>query len=507
MKAAWTLSGVNAVSIAYTVTEGERQFVRGVVTTGLNTTRPKLVEKRMTLHEGDPLSPIEQSEIQRRYYDMGVFARVDTAIENPEGDTNHKYIFYNFEEANRYTLALGFGAQIGRFGSASSTNLSAPAGATGFSPQASLNLSRLNFLGIGHTISLRGVYSSLQKRASISYLAPRFQDIDGRNFTTALLYDDSTDVRTFSSKRQEASVQLSQRLSKATTVLARLAYRRVAVTHVAIPVLLVPQLVQPVRLGIISGNIAQDRRDAPGDPTRGIFNTADFGLATRWLGSERNFTRLLVRNATYHRITRNTILARQTQFGVISPYRAPEGLTAQESVPLPERFFGGGADSLRAFPYNQAGPRDTGEAVVAGGPSSQPTGFPLGGNALLFNNTELRFPLLGPNIRGVLFHDMGNVYSTLGDLSFRFRQRDLHDFNYMVHAVGFGIRYRTPVGPIRGDLAYSINPPSFLGFSGTTQELLRCDPSRPISELPSFCQSTRQNVSHFQFFFSIGQTF
>jgi hypothetical protein len=71
----------------------------------------------------------------------------------------------------------------------------------------------------------------------------------------------------------------------------------------------------------------------------------------------------------------------------------------------------------------------------------------------------------------------------------------------MVHAVGFGIRYRTPVGPIRGDLAYSINPPSYLGFSGTAQQLLQCDPSRPISELPSFCQSTRQNVSHFQFFF------
>jgi outer membrane protein assembly factor BamA len=102
---------------------------------------------------------------------------------------------------------------------------------------------------------------------------------------------------------------------------------------------------------------------------------------------------------------------------------------------------------------------------------------------------------------------MGNVYSRLSDLSFRSRQRDLNDFNYMVHAVGFGIRYRTPVGPVRGDLAYSINPPSYLGFGGTAQELLQCDPRRPSSELPSFCQSTRQNVSRFQFFFSIGQTF
>jgi outer membrane protein assembly factor BamA len=176
-------------------------------------------------------------------------------------------------------------------------------------------------------------------------------------------------------------------------------------------------------------------------------------------------------------------------------------------VPLPERFFSGGADSLRAFPYNQAGPRDTGTAVVAGGPSSQPTGFPLGGNALFINNVELRFPLLGDNINGVLFHDMGNVYSSLGNLSFRFHQRDLKDFNYMVHAVGFGIRYRTPVGPIRGDLAYSINPPSFVGFNGTPAQILQCNPNLPLSALPSFCTGSQQRVSHFQFFFSIGQTF
>ena len=58
--------------------------------------------------------------------------------------------------------------------------------------------------------------------------------------------------------------------------------------------------------------------------------------------------------------------------------------------------------TIRGFPMNQAGPRDP------------ETGFPLGGNALLFHSTELRFPLIGDNIHGVLFHDMGNVYSGLG---------------------------------------------------------------------------------------------
>jgi Outer membrane protein/protective antigen OMA87 len=478
--ASWQPSGTpNHVNITYNVKEGRRQYVRDVVVTGLKTTRESVVDKRITLAAGDPLSPIQQRQIQKSFYDMGVFARVDTAIENPEGDTDRKYVLYNFEEANRYTVALGIGAQVARFGTPSSTSVNTPGGSTGFSPQLSLNVSRLNFLGVGHTVSLRGVYSNLQKRGSISYLAPRFQSVDGRNLTVSLLYDDSLNVRTFASRREEASVQVSQRLSKATTILARAAYRRVSVSKIIIPVLLVPQLVQPVRLGILSANLAQDRRDDAGDPHRGIYNTADISLASRYFGSQRSFARLLVRNATYHRITKNIIFARQIQLGIIQPFSAPAGLTAQQSVPLPERFFGGGAESLRAFPYNQAGPRDIGQPVVAGGPASQPTGFPLGGNALLFNNLELRFPLIGSNIQGVLFHDMGNVYSTVGDLSFRFRQRDLTDFNYMVHALGFGIRYRTPVGPIRGDLAYSINPPAYRGFGGSAQQLLQCDPNRP----------------------------
>src|SRR5207237_3652807 len=179
-------------------------------------------------------------------------------------------------------------------------------------------------------------------------------------------------------------------------------------------------------------------RDNSAEPHHGIFNTADIGLAASFFGSQRSFGRVLLRNATYHKVTHTMTLARQTQFGVISPFAAPAGLTEQQSVPLPERFFGGGADSLRAFPFNQAGPRDIGTPLIANGPASQPTGFPLGGNALLFNNIELRFPLIGNNIQGVLFHDMGNVYSTLSNISFRFTQRDVNDFYYTVNAAGFG---------------------------------------------------------------------
>ena len=505
--ASWRPVEPGHVSVVYDIVEGDREYVRDVLVSGLNTTRRSLVDRAITLKAGDPLSPTAQTEIQKSMYDLGVFANVDTAIENPDGDTDHKYVLYHFDEANRYTFSVGFGAQLAQFGTPNSTSLAAPGGTTGVSPEGSLTVSRLNFLGLGHTVSLQGVYSSIEKRASLTYLQPRLFGVEGQNLTYSLQYDDTLDVRTFAARREEASVQLSRKFSKAFTGVFQAAYRKDNVSDIVIPVLLVSQFLQSVRIGVLSANFVQDRRDNPANPRHGMYNTASFSLSGRFFGSERSFGRALLRNATYYPLGKNWVLARQTQFGIIVPFAPPAGIDAQESVPLPERFYAGGADSLRAFPFNQAGPRDIGTALVPGGPTSEPTGFPLGGNALFINNIELRFPFLGQNIQGVIFHDMGNVYSSLSDISLRFHQNSPRDFNYMVHDVGFGIRYRTPVGPVRADFAYSINPPAYVGFSGTPAQILNCNPNVPTSQLPSYCQSTPQSISHFQFFFSIGQTF
>jgi outer membrane protein assembly factor BamA len=366
-------------------------------------------------------------------------------------------------------------------------------------------VNRLNFLGVGQTVGLHFLYSLLEKRGSLTYQVPRFLGSKDRTATFTLLYDDSFSVLTFASQREEASVQVSQKLSKSLRAQFQLAYRRVSVNDVVIPTLLVPLLQQPVRIGIVSGSLVQDRRDNASDPHHGIYNTLDLGLASSVFGSQRSFGRLLARNATYHPLTAHIVLARQTQFGVIVPFARPAGVSDEADIPLAERFFGGGADTLRAFPFDQAGPRDTGAPQVPGGPSSQPTGFPLGGNALLYNNVELRFPLIGSNIGGVLFHDMGNVFSSLNNMSLSFHQPDPQHFDYMVQAVGFGIRYKTPLGPLRLDLAYSINPPAFVGFKGTPAQLLQCSPSQTYTTGP--CVGVPQTVSHFQFFFSIGQAF
>ena len=400
--------------------------------------------------------------------------------------------FTTWKRRSRYSLATGLGAELGRIGGCQ-TCLDAPAGATGFSPRVSIDITRNNLWGTTHSLSLRTRVSTLEQRALLNYSWPRFLDQDHLTLSITGLYDNSRDVRTFNYKREEASVQLTQKLGKTITLFYRFAYRRVGVSDLKITPFLIPLLSQPVRVGILSINLVQDRRDDPVDPHKGIYNTLDLGLADKVFGSQVNFLRFLARNATYYPLGKRLVLARSTQFGDI--YAFNYSGNPLDAIPLPERFFGGGGTSHRGFPEDQAGPRDTS------------TGFPLGGTALLFNQTELRFPLIGDNIGGVLFHDMGNVYSSLDNFSFRASQRNLQDFDYMVHAVGFGIRYRTPIGPIRLDLGYSINPPYFFGFKGTEQDLVNAgvNPCAPASPVVSQCQV--QNVSHFQFFFSIGQTF
>ena len=163
---------------------------------------------------------------------------------------------------------------------------------------------------------------------------------------------------------------------------------------------------------------------------------------------------------------------------------------------------------MRGFGDNQAGPRDIGTANEEPGPVvATPTGFPIGGNGLLFNTFELRFPLLGPNIAGVLFHDMGNIYTNFNDLSLRYHQINNQDFNFAAQAAGFGIRYKTPLGPVRVDFAYALNPPKYDGFSRneSIQDLLSCKPA-DIGVTPK-CTASPQQLSHFEFFFSIGQAF
>ncbi len=509
----------NRVELQFTIAEGQRRFVRQVLTNGLVSTRAQLVNRNILLNPGDPLSQPKMLETQRRLYDLGIFSEVNAAIQNPDGDTQDKYVVYQLDEAKKYSFAVGFGAQIGRIGGGDS--LDAPAGTTGFAPRVSFDVSRLNFRGVGETLSFRTRFSNIEQLGLLTYTMPRFFDVQKLTLAFTVLYDDTKDIRTFDAKKEEGSVQLTQKLTKADTVLYRFTYRRTSVSDLVIDPLLVPLYSQPVRIGILGGSFIQDKRDNPTDSHKGMFNSIDVGVASGIFGSQSSFSRFLGRNSTYHAIGKKLVIARSVNFGWLAPFNhqalnsavnQPADIysgAALEDIPIAERLFSGGGNSMRAFPENQAGPRDSA------------TGFPVGGQALLFFNTEARFPLSGDTLGGVLFWDAGNVYSRVQDISFGFSQphttqmtsvngvatpQDVFGFNYMAHAIGFGIRYRTPIGPVRLDLAFSPNSTHFegcAGYSGT--QLLQCGLYNPDGSpvLPR----KNDRISPIQFHFSIGQAF
>ncbi len=135
---------------------------------------------------------------------------------------------------------------------------------------------------------------------------------------------------------------------------------------------------------------------------------------------------------------------------------------------------------MRGFSINQAGPRDP------------ETGFPIGGNALFLNSFELRTSFARHRFGLVLFQDAGNVYSSSRFMRiFKFQQSSPTDFNYTSAAVGVGFRYKTPVGPIRFDVGYNLNPPRF----------------NVITTTNNVTTTEVQRLSNLQFFLSIGQSF
>ncbi len=477
-------AGENRMALEYNVKLGPYQTVRDIVITGLHTTRQRLIRPAIPFEAGEPLSWNAMGDMQRKLYDLGVFEKVDMAVQDPDGQMQDKYVLFHLTEGHQYNLAVGLGAQVARFGG-SQTSLDSPGGTTGFAPNFDFEISRLNLWGLGHSVNFKSRYSTLDRRVSLNYLAPRYHDVEGRNFSFTALYDNTRDVLTYTANTYQFSPQYSQKLSKPTTLLIRYTWRdsRVEQSTLKINPLLIPLFSQPSQVAEFGGSLVQDRRDDPANAHRGIYNSVDLDLAERYFGGQKNFLRFLGRSS-YYKSFGNYTLASNTEFGVIKTFNLQPGFIPSTYIPLPDRFYGGGQTTDRGFPYNEAGPRD------------QLTGFPIGGNALFFHSTELRFPLIGDNIGGVLFHDMGNVYTGLSRLSFRVHQNGLEDFNYMVHAAGFGVTYRTPLGPVRLDLAYSFNPPTFNGLKGTYQQLVLNQATPAI-----------QSVSHFQFFFTIGQAF
>jgi outer membrane protein assembly factor BamA len=517
------------VNVALNVTEGPQVFINHVLLSGIEHTKPGVVQKQILVHPGDPLDQSALLETQRNLYNTALFNEVVAAVQNPAGDAPTKNVLVQVTEAKRWNVTYGFGLEAqtgtpsrGKISEASRIQLGLPPteeftqeGKAGVSPRVSIDVSRINLRGTDDSLTLHGSYGLLEEIATLTFQNPHL--FGARNIAASISggYSNVQDITTFASSTLQGDFRVTQKVKRADTFIYNFQYRRVKVDPNSLQVSadLIPLLSQPVRVGGPGITWFHDTRSpSPLDAVKGSYTTIQSFVASSKFGSETDFYKLDGTNSTYYEFGKQKyVLARSTRIG----YERPSGANPNagsdvcqgdlldtnpscDAVPLPERLYAGGANSHRGFGINGAGPRDL------------QTGFPVGGKAVLVNSLELRLPpptlpYVGNSVSFVVFHDMGNVFQNAKDMfpSFlRFKQPDREtcsdvsgkvgkcNFNYFSHAIGMGARYKTPVGPIRVDFSYNLNPPVYpviFDFNNNPPRVAQ--------------------AGHFNFFFSIGQSF
>jgi outer membrane protein assembly factor BamA len=528
-------AGSTATNVSLNVTEGQQVFVNRVLLSGIEKTKPKVVDSQILVHPGDPLDQTALLETQRNLYNIALFNEVIAAVQNPAGDAPEKNVLLQLTEAKRWNVTYGFGLeaqtgtpQTGMISEASCIQLMlnpcnqlSQEGKTGVSPRISLDVSRINLWGTQDSLTLHSSYGLLQQVAILTLQNPNL--FGKKNFSAALSggYSNIRDISTFASSTLQGDFRITQKWRRRDTFIYDFLYRRVAVDPNSLQVSadLIPLLSQPVRVGGPGLTWFHDTRSpSPLDAIKGQYTTLQGFVASSKFGSETNFWKIDGTNSTYYQFGKlKYVFARSTRIGFEQSWGAnpnagndaclnpdSEGNNLLDTnpsciaVPLPERLYAGGASSIRGFPINGAGPRDL------------QTGFPVGGTAAFVNTLELRMPAptlpwVGDSVYFVLFHDMGNVFQNARDMfpSFlRFNQPNRQtcsnvsgqigtcDFNYFSHDVGVGVRYKTPVGPIRLDFSYNLNPPVY-----------------PVIYDFNNNPPHQGHAAHFNFFFSIGESF
>lgn len=508
---AYHIDRAEPMKLFYKIDEGAQIRVKTLLYAGYVHTRQRVIRREVKVKPGGPLREGDVVESQQKLYNLGIFNRVTIEPQNANGTDPEKDVVVLVEEAKRYTIAYGGGFEVQRLASTTDPT----GGQIKAAPRGIFEISKENITGRADSLSLKVRGSTIQGRALLAYSAPNTFNNEKLSLQVTAYIEKSQDINTFTQTRYEGNVQLTDQLSSRESLLFRYAFRKVTVSNLNIPSEEVPLFNQPTLVSQFSTTWFRDTRNNPADATTGSFNTADVGIADTAIGSSASFLRVYLQNSTYHPIGRNWSFARSLRIGILQPYRDTVSLTfpGQTSIPtpriipLPERFYAGGGTSLRGFALNQAGPRDS------------VTGFPVGGQALLIFNQELRFPMklpfVGSALGGALFYDGGNSFSELSRVTFRWSPPQpifkpaypgfkpgpfnpaqclyncTNELNYFSHVVGFGLRYATPVGPLRIDLGYELNRPEFV---------IPCKIRVP------FCQQGTQ-LPKLQVFFNLGSSF
>ncbi|MCK5451596.1 MAG: outer membrane protein assembly factor BamA, partial [Candidatus Omnitrophica bacterium] len=176
-------------------------------------------------------------------------------------------------------------------------------------------------------------------------------------------------------------------------------------------------------------NTQYDTRDNKYTPTKGLVTGFSIENAGGFIGGDKDFLKFYSYTSFYHSLLDNVVLELKGRGGVAGAY----GDTKE--TPVYERFYAGGARTIRGYSERSVGPRDS-------------AGHSLGGDAMILGNAEVTFPIFKKMIKGAVFYDVGNVTADIGDI--------FGDFGYK-QAAGLGVRVKTPIGPLKLDYGYPLS--------------------------------------------------
>jgi len=448
------------INVVYHIYEGPKVSTGDVLTLGRLHTSQRLIDGDLT--DLRPEAPLTETALLRaggKLYDhTGVFdwAQVDPKRQITTQTTED--VLVKVHEAQRNSITYGFGFEvINRGGSIPGGTVALPnlppiglpsnfttSQKTFYGPRGTFQYTRNNIRGKGETLSLTAFAGRLDQRFAVFYIDPVFR-WSPWNATPSVSYEKNEQNPIFSSQQEQATFQMQRAIDSAhkNTLFLRYGFSQTNLTHVLIEQLVLPAD-QNVRLSTLSANLTRDTRDNPLDEHRGVLDSLELDLSSSKLGSSVDFIKLTGQASLYKQRFHNIVWANSVRVGLAQPFN-------DSRVPVSEAFFTGGGNSLRGFPLDGAGPQRQVQ-VCSSGSSSACTEIqvPAGGNEMLIVNAEARIPLpIKKGLSIVPFYDGGNIFPHVGFSRFTSLYSD---------TVGLGVRYLTPIGPIRFDLGRNLNP-------------------------------------------------
>ena len=448
------------VNVVYHIYEGPQVFTQDVITLGRQRTQQRLIDRDVaTIVPNQPLTETALLTAGSELYNhTGVFDWAEVDPRRQITTQTKEDVLVKVHEARKNTMTYGFGFEIiNRGGSIPSGTVALPnlppvglpsnftsSQTTFYGPRGTFQYTRNNVRGKGESLSATVFAGRLDQRVAGYYIDPSFR-WSKWGATTSILAERNEENPVYSSRVENGSLQFQRFLDqkKHDIFFMRYSFSQTDLTRILIPDLVLPQD-QHVRLSTIAANFTRDTRDNPLDAHKGMLQSVELDFNTTKLGSSVNFAKLIEQTAYYRPIFHNIVWANSLRIGLAQPF-------SNSRVPLSEAFFTGGGNTLRGFPLDGAGPQRQVQVCSSG--SSTDCSYiqvPSGGNEQLIFNSEARIPVpIKQGLGLVVFYDGGNVFPTVG----------FHDFTSLyTNNVGLGLRYATPVGPVRIDLGHNLNP-------------------------------------------------